>query len=168
MFFEKFNCCRCCYPVKPQCPISPCDDDSNAYGTIYNVGDTALTIATPNSYVPVTLNAQGPASNTLVLPNAIRINQAGTYVVYYRINLNATGTASQTATAAVFANGNLIAPTTSSTALVTTAEGNYAGSLTAQAIVQLNAGDTLSLQLTSDTAGALTVTDYATLSVQQL
>ena len=169
MFFEKLNHCGCrCCPVKPQCPICPCDDDSNAYGTIYNVGDSTLTIATPNTYVPIALNTQGPACNTTLLPNQISINKAGTYAVYYRLNLNATGTGSQTATAAVFNNGNLIAPTSSSAALVETAEGNYAGVLTAESIVELNEGDVLSLQLTSDTVGSITVTDYATLSVKEI
>ena len=170
MFFENLNRCGCrCCPVKPQCPICPCDDDSNAYGTIYNIGDSTLTIATPNTYVPVTLNTQGPASNTIPLPNAIRINNAGTYAVYYRLNLNATSTESQTATAAVFDNGNIIAPTSSSAALVETTEGNYAGVLTAESIVELNEGDVLTLQITSDTAGSLTLGHFgdATLLVKE-
>lgn len=158
MFFENFKCgCGC--PVKPSC---------KAYGTMYNVGDTEITVATPNTYVPVTLNTQGPASSTTALTNSIQVNRAGTYAVYYRLNINASAEAAQTISAAVFNNGSIIAPTTASVALTEVTEGTYAGSLSVETIVELNACDVISLQLTSDTAGTITVTDYATLSVKQI
>ena len=66
-------------PIGPQGPEGP---TVNVYGTIYNNTDSTVTVETAETYVSVSLNTTGPASDTTVAPNEITINESGTYAVY--------------------------------------------------------------------------------------
>lgn len=185
--FQNSNCCGCRYivgpqgpqgipgPQGPQGPIGPEGPQGEpgpattlAYGMISNNATQSAVIATPGTYVRVSLNTAGPTSETTVGTNTITVSESGTYAVYYRLNV--TATASQTLTASVVNNGNAL-PATITTITATEASGeNYVATLSAETLLELNAGDTLSLALTSDTAGTVTIggSANATLIVKQL
>ncbi|MCQ2382472.1 MAG: hypothetical protein MJ060_01345 [Clostridia bacterium] len=137
---------------------------------MYSNTAAPLTIETAGTYVPVNLNTTGPSADTTVAANQITINESGTYAIYYRLNVNATATESQTLTAAVFNNGSIIAPSITAINMTETTAGNYTGSLIAETIVALSAGDVLSLRLTSNTTNTVTIGSFgnATLSVKQI
>ena len=195
MIFENFNCCgcdcNCCIgprgpqgfpgPMGPQGPVGPRGEtgatgpqgpegpNTRVYGTIYNDTETTITVETPETYVPVELNTTGPAVRTTVAASEITINETGTYVIYYNLNVTASATDSQTLTAAVFQNDTIISPTTSSVSMSTIGDGEYNATLSAETIVELNEGDVLTLQIASDTAGSLTLGHFgnATLLVKE-
>lgn len=161
-------------PQGPQGPIGPEGPQGEpgpattlAYGMISNDATQSVVITTPGTYVRVSLNTAGPTSDTTVGTNTIAVTESGTYAVYYRLNVNG---ASQTYTASVVNNGNAL-PATITTITATEASGeNYVATLSAETLLELNAGDTLSLALTSDTAGTVTIGSLAnaTLIVKQL
>ena len=178
--FQNPNCCgfRCLVgprgpqgvpgPQGPQGPIGPAGPTSHVYGMIYNDGNQSVVINTANTYVTVGLNTMGPASNTTVSTNEITIDESGTYAVYYRLHFAAG--ASQILTAAVFNSGSAITATTTAATTVEVGSENYEATLGAETIVELNEGDVLSLGLTSNTTGTVTVGGLgnATLSVKKL
>ncbi len=59
-------------PQGPQGEIGPVGLQGptiNIYGTIYNNITSNVTIDTPDTYIPISLNTTGPASETSVTPN---------------------------------------------------------------------------------------------------
>ena len=156
-------------PTGPMGPQGPEGPTTRVYGTIYNNAESEVTIETPGTYETIELNSTGPAARTTVGTNEITINEAGTYVVYYNLNVSASSTDSQTLTVAAFNNTTAIDPSTTSVSMTMSADGEYVATLNAETIVDLEAGDVISLQITSDTAGTLTIGHLAdaTLSVKE-
>ena len=178
--FQNSNCCGCRCVVGPQGPQGPQGipgpqgpqgepgpATTLTYGTIYNNGTQSLTINTAGTYVRVGLNTAGPTSDTTIGTNTITVTESGTYAVYYRLNVSG---ASQTYTASVVNNGNAIPTTITTVAASETSDENFVATLSAETLLELNDGDTLSLALTSNTTGTVTVGGLAgaTLIIKQL
>ncbi len=139
-------------------PVGPQGPTINIYGTIYNNTTSNVTIDTPDTYVPISLNTTGPASETSVAPNQITITTSGTYAIYYRLlNVTVEDTDNKTLSAAVFNNDTIITPTTATVAMSETSAGNFTATLSAETIVELTEGDVLTLQVTSNTPNTLTI-----------
>ena len=153
-------------PIGPQGPQGePGVTPTLAHGMIYNNGTQSLSIDTAGAYVRVGLNTAGPTSDTTVGTNTITVTEDGTYAVYYRLYVSGP---SQTYTAAVVNNGNAL-PVTITTVAATQASGeNFVAILSAETLFELNAGDTLSLALTSNTTGTVTIGNSTNLIVKQL
>ena len=182
MFCSNSNCCGCsCVgprgfpgpqgPQGPQGPVGPQGEPGTAptpvYGTLYHDATQTLAIATAGTYVRVGLNTQGPSSDTTYGTNTITVSESGTYAIYYRLNV--TGP-SQTYTAAVVNNGNALTATITTVAATEVSAENFTATLSAETLVELNAGDEISLALTSDTTGSVTIGRLAnaSLSVKKL
>ncbi len=126
-------------PVGPQGPVGPAGTND----AIYASGAVA-TVAT-GAIIPLTLNASTAPTTLSVVNNEVSVGDAGSYLVSYFTNGSvATGDFSTT----LYLNDTAIA---NEEILLTDSSG--AGSKTI--LLNLSAGDTLSLYNTSDTDAAL-------------
>jgi len=126
-------------PIGPQGPVGPAGTNDAVYAV-----STAATIAA-GEIIPITLSAATADTTMTITDNAVNITEAGTYLVSYYVGGSVATNEFVTAlylNGAEIANENIV-------------QSNSAGAASKTVLLNLSAGDTLSLYNTSATEATL-------------
>ncbi len=148
-------------------PTGPAGEDGaiEAFGGAYDTSVGVITLS-PNTPVTIPLDSPMPLLNVTVADNAVTVESAGIYEINYMLSGTAALGNTGDLTLSVRNNGAAI-PSTEITQRVTT---NDSVEMTGSVIVELDAGDSLTLALETELTATfnLNTTTNATLSVKKL
>lgn len=145
--------------------VSLQDINYKAYGQMYINSNTTITVAATDTWYEVTSNLlAGVISGAKFNSHFIEIAQTGAYMININVALN-TASASQEVAATVMVNGTASETGHAHSTIVAANKSSTTSSVT---ILNLTAGDEISLAVENHTAATNIVVEHAQISILKL